>query len=96
MREELKALNGSRDALRGQLRDLKTKLGPYVTVQKIDERLQALEHRLSHTTVDLKDELRVISPPPPQPQSQKALVSTYSDCNDFRTADQAVSEDDLS
>ena len=58
-REQLNAVNTTRDTLRGQLRELKTKLGPYTTVTKIDERIRALEHMLTHTSVDLKDELKV-------------------------------------
>jgi len=59
LREELNALNRTRDGLRAQLRELKVKVGPYPTVQKIDDKIRALEYEITHSTVDLKSEAKV-------------------------------------
>lgn len=58
LREELNALNRTRDGLRAQLRELKVKVGPYPTVQKIDDKIRALEYEITHSTVDLKSEAK--------------------------------------
>lgn len=63
LREELNAVNKSRDILRGQLRDMKGKVGGFVNSLKIDERIAALEYDITHNTIDLKQESKVRHPP---------------------------------
>lgn len=59
LREDLQAVNKQRDSLRAKLRELKTKVGNYSTVQKIDEKIASLDYRITHHTLDLKEENRV-------------------------------------
>ena len=59
MREELNAVNKSRDNLRGQLREMKGKVGVLNTPQKIDEKIAALEYEITHNTIDLRQENKV-------------------------------------
>ena len=59
LREELNAVNKSRDNLRAQLREMKSKVGVFSTPQKIDERISALEYDITHNTIDLKQENKV-------------------------------------
>lgn len=59
LREELQAVNNQRDSLRIKLRDLKGKVGSYATVQKIEEKIASLDYRVTHHTLDLKEEKRV-------------------------------------
>lgn len=56
LREELNSVNKSRDNLRAQLREMKSKVGVFSTPQKIDERISALEYDITHNTIDLKQE----------------------------------------
>ena len=59
LRAELNALNNKRDELRAQIRDLKTKVGPYPTVQKLDDRIRQQEFEITHSSMNLKDENKV-------------------------------------
>ena len=59
LREELQAVNKQRDGLRAKLRELKAKVGNYSTLQKIDEKIASLDYRITHHTLDLKEESRV-------------------------------------
>lgn len=59
LREELNAVNKSRDNLRAQLREMKSKVGILSTPQKIDEKIAALEYDITHNTLDLKQEEKV-------------------------------------
>ena len=59
MREELNAVNKGRETLRAKLRDLKGKVGANATIQKIEEKIAALDYRITHHTLDLKEENRV-------------------------------------
>ena len=59
MREELNTVNKGRETLRAKLRDLKGKVGANATIQKIEEKVAALDYRITHHTLDLKEENRV-------------------------------------
>lgn len=59
-REELDLADKVRDKMRSDARALKEKL-PYVKVEQIDEEIRKLEYRLSHTTLAIQEEKRLIS-----------------------------------
>lgn len=59
IRAELDNATRARDSLRAQLREMKGKL-EYMTVDKIDEQLRRLEHRMAHSSQSLSEEKKTL------------------------------------
>lgn len=59
IRAELDNATRARDSLRAQLREMKGKL-EYMTVDKIDEQLRRLEHRMAHSSMSLQEEKKTL------------------------------------
>lgn len=76
LREQLNTLNGSRDELRGKLREMKNKLGTYTTEAKIVERLKNLDTMLNHTSMSIKEE-QVFRDEAKKTNALKPLAASY-------------------
>ena len=77
IRAELENATRARDSLRAQLREMKGKL-EYMTVDKIDEQLRRLEHRMSHSSQSLQEEKKTLD----DMKRLKASRSTVAQYND--------------
>lgn len=77
IRAELENATRARDSLRAQLREMKGKL-EYMTVDKIDDQLRRLEHRMAHSSQSLQEEKKTLE----DMKRLKASRSTVAQYND--------------
>lgn len=87
IRQELDNATRARDSLRAQLREMKGKL-EYMTVDKIDEQIRRLEHRMAHSSMSLQEEKKTME----DMKRLKASRSTVQQYND--RFDQLSSDDE--
>lgn len=88
LKEDLEAASKARDALRTQMKQMKTKL-PYTTVGKIDEQIAKLEDKLQHTSLSLAEEKKTVEDVKKLRES-RSVVQQYSERHD-----QMLQDDDL-
>lgn len=86
LRDELVALEKERDRKRAEARALRENL-PYSRVEQIDEETKKLQYRLSHTSLTLQEEKKVL-------QQMKDLAKTRESVKDYNDKVEKTSQDD--
>ncbi|KAL3151875.1 hypothetical protein ABBQ38_012836 [Trebouxia sp. C0009 RCD-2024] len=86
IRAELENATRARDALRAQLREMKGKL-EYMTVDKIDDQLRRLEHRMAHSSQSLQEEKKTL-------EDMKRLKASRSTVAQYNGRFEKLSSDD--
>jgi hypothetical protein len=86
LREELEIGDKERERRRGEARTLRDKL-PYVRVEQIDEEIKKLEYRLSHTSLTLQEEKKVL-------QQIKDLTKSRDFVKDYTDRMENISHDE--
>ena len=77
IRGELENATRTRDSLRAQLREMKGKL-EYMTVDKIDDQLRRLEHRMAHSSQSLQEEKKTLEDMK-RLKASRGTVAQYND-----------------
>mmetsp|Transcript_10177 Transcript_10177/g.11914 ORF Transcript_10177/g.11914 Transcript_10177/m.11914 type:complete len:494 (+) Transcript_10177:143-1624(+) len=77
MRAELAAADAAREGLRGEAKAIKDKLS-FVRVEQIDEEIEKLEHKMTHSTINIDEERRTVEHIK-QLRKSRDLVKTYND-----------------
>lgn len=86
IRAELENATRARDSLRAQLREMKGKL-EYMTVDKIDEQLRRLDHRMAHSSQSLQEEKKTLD-------DMKRLRASRSTVQQYNDRFEKLSSDD--
>jgi len=86
VREELNALEKERDRKRAETRALRENL-PYSRMEQIDEETKKLEYRLTHTSLTLQEEKKVL-------QQMKDLTKSREVVKDYNDKVEKTSQDD--
>ncbi|CAK9200221.1 unnamed protein product [Sphagnum troendelagicum] len=86
LREELEIADKERERRRGEAWALRDKL-PYVRVEQIDEEIKKLEYRLSHTSLTLQEEKKVL-------QQIKDLTKSRDFVKDYTNQMENMSQDE--
>ena len=86
IRAELENATRARNSLRAQLREMKGKL-EYMTVEKIDEQLRRLEHRMAHSSQSLQEEKKTLD-------DMKRLKASRSTVQQYNDRFEKLSSDD--
>ncbi|KAH9530454.1 hypothetical protein CY35_20G002000 [Sphagnum magellanicum] len=86
LREELEIADRERERRRGEAWALRDKL-PYVRVEQIDEEIKKLEYRLSHTSLTLQEEKKVL-------QQIKDLTKSRDFVKDYTNQMENMSHDE--
>lgn len=86
IRAELENATRARNSLRAQLREMKGKL-EYMTVEKIDEQLRRLDHRMAHSSQSLQEEKKTLD-------DMKRLKASRSTVQQYNDRFEKLSSDD--
>ncbi|KAL3680985.1 hypothetical protein R1sor_023941 [Riccia sorocarpa] len=87
LREELDAADKTRERMRADARSLREKL-PYVRVEQIDEEIKKLEYRMTHTSLTLQEEKKLLQQVKDLTKSRD-FVKDYNERMELITLDEA-------